>query len=152
MDYEGVPTEREYAEIESLRRDLASGILVLMFGESKALLARPDTHYSGRVSEEALEARMAGVDARLPWDAVTAHAASSRVILLLIGQVCLPIAKSFFPTEEPWQVAHAIISKKVPVVPTAWRPDMQWKTTILWLALLVVIFLAWHFAQTPGAK
>ena len=155
-DYAGVLTEQEYADIQRLRRELSSGFLFLMFGESKAILAPTDTRYSGRVSEEALEARIAGVDARVPWEAVTGYAASSAVLLLLIGQVCLPIAKSFFTGDEQWQVACATLAEKVPRVPSGRRPNAhaatQWRTIVLWLALLLVIFLAWHFAQIPSAR
>ncbi len=36
--------------------------------------------------------------------------------------------------------------------PTGPRPTTQWRAVVLWLALLVVIFLAWHFAQMPTAR
>jgi hypothetical protein len=151
--YEGVPTELEYGEIQRLRRELASGILVLMFGKSKAAVAAPDERYSGVLSEQVLEARIGGVDARIPWKAVTACATSSTVVLLLMGQVCLPICRSFFAGEDQWRAACAIVEKSVPAaVPTGARPAIQWRTIVLWLALLVVIFLAWHFAQVPNAR
>jgi hypothetical protein len=75
------------------------------------------------------------------------------VIILLAGQLCCPIARSFFATEEAWQLARQIIETKVPSVPTDRRSATQWwKIIALWLALLVTIFLAWHFAQPPSAK
>ncbi len=150
--YEGVATEHDYKEIQRLRRDASSVILFLMFGESKAALGGPDERYSGRVSEQMLETRIVGLDARIPWKAVTAHVASSTMILLVIGQLCLPIARSFFVGEQQWQDARRIIERNVAAVPTGGRFATPWRTVVLWLALLVVIFLAWHFAQVPSGR
>jgi hypothetical protein len=151
--YEGVPTEGEYAEIQRLRQELSSGILFLMFGESKAMVGQATERHCGLVSEQMLEARICGIDARLPWSAVTAYAASPSVILLLIGQVCLPICRSFVGGEEQWQGTRAIVETHVAAVParvsTATTP---WRVLVLWLALLVVILLAWHFAQMPSTR
>lgn len=150
--YQGVLTSEEHADVQRLRRNLASGILMLMFGESKALLAEQNTHYAGSVSEDALETVIDGVKARLPWRAVTTFAATASVILLLAGQVCFPVSRSFFAGEDSWHAARAIIENKVTPVPAPRSGVAVQRTVWLWLALLVVIFVAWHFAQIPHAR
>ncbi len=150
--YEGVLTQEEYAEVQRLRQEFSSGVLVLMFGQSKALLAERNARYAGSVCEDALDTRISGSSARLPWEAVTAYAAGPSV-LLLAGHACLPLARSLFPTDESWQAARAIITNRVVLAPPPRKlGDIQWRTVLLWLALLVVVFLAWHFAQMPHAK
>lgn len=154
VGYEGVLTQEEHADVQRLRQQFSSAILMLMFGPSKKLLAEPSTSYAGSVSEDALDTRISGSVARLPWAAVTAYAAAPSVLLLLAGHVCLPVARSFFPTEESWQEARRIITKKVALAPPLRRlsADVHWRTVMLWLTLLAVIFLAWHFAQMPHLK
>jgi hypothetical protein len=153
--YEGVLTADEYAEAQRLRKELSSSILFLMFGESAAVIGEPGEHHAGRLSDEVLETRIAGHDGRIPWQAVTAYAHSANVVLLLIGQHCLPIARSFFPSETEWKSARNTFHGKVPIA----TPSLRFRdlpanrnTVMLWLALLVVIFIAWHFAQMPGAR
>jgi hypothetical protein len=150
--YDGVPTDQECSEIDSLRERLSSGILVMMFGQSRATLGQPGTRYSGRVTDKGLHTHIGDVEARLPWQAITAHASSSAVILLLAGQTVLPITRSFFATEEAWQLARRTIQTNVPEAPTARPTTAHWRTVVLWLALLIVIFLAWQFAQAPRVR
>jgi hypothetical protein len=95
--YQGVLTQEERADAERLRREFASRILILTFGQSERLLAEPNTFYAGSISEDAVEAHISGIAARLPWEAVTAYAGVQGTVLLLAGQVCLPVARSLFP-------------------------------------------------------
>jgi hypothetical protein len=151
--YQGVLTQEERADAERLRREFASRILILTFGQSERLLAEPNTFYAGSISEDAVEAHISGIVARLPWEAVTAYAGVQGTVLLLAGQVCLPVARSLFAGDESWQAARAIIEKKVLRAPKSrWALSDQWKAVIVWVVLLTLMYLAWHFRQMPHAR
>ena len=89
------------------------------------------------------------VDARIPWPAFTACAGSSRAIVLLAGHIFIPLARSFFQSEQEWADARAIVEKCVPLPSGKAGGHSVVRTTVFWLVLLLVIFLAWHFAQLP---
>jgi hypothetical protein len=110
--------------------------------------------YTGQVTEPALEARLVGVDARIPWLAFGARAGSSRAIVLVAGQLFVPLARTFFTTEHEWLAARAIIEHKVPLSESQVRAGglSLARSVVLWLGLLVVIFLAWHFAQISKGR
>jgi len=101
----------------------------------------------GRISDDVLETGVGGVDARIPWSAVIGYAASSSVLVLLVGREYVPMARGFFGDEEQWQLARDAVTTRVPALPTIEAPDATWRTVVLWLTLLIVVFLAWHFAQ-----
>ena len=105
--------------------------------------------YAGQVTESALEARLVSVDARIPWPAFTARAGSARAIVLLAGHIFIPLARSFFQSEQEWADARAIVEKCVPLPSGKAGGHSVLRTTVFWLVLLLVIFLAWHFAQLP---
>jgi hypothetical protein len=140
--YDGVPTESEHADIDRLRRRLSSSLLSLVSAEPKAAVL--DRH-RGRVSDEGSEARVDGIDVRIPWAAVLAFAATSNVVVLAIGRLFVPIARSFFPGEVEWQTARVIVERNVPGVPSSIPGASVWKTVLLWVAVLLVIVIAWHF-------
>jgi hypothetical protein len=150
--YEGVATDSEYAEIRGLRRRLSSVVLLLRLTESSEEAPGQGAHHSGRVSDEMLEARIAGVDARIPWKAVVMYAASPSVMLVVVGKAYVPIARSFFQAEEQWQFARETVERRVVRAPSIQAPPATWRAVILWLTLLIVVFLAWHFAQMPRAR
>ena len=105
--------------------------------------------YTGQVTESALEARLVGTDARIPWPAFTARAGSPRAIVLLAGHICVPLARGFFPSEQEWLAAREIVERSVPLPPGKAGGHSLVRTTVFWLVLLLVVFLAWHFAQLP---
>jgi hypothetical protein len=109
---------------------------------------------TGRVTDVALEARLAGTDARIPWQAFASRATSSRAIVLLAGRMVVPITRTLFPTEQDWLAACAAVEKGIPVRPGQGAAGGRAiaRSVALWLVLLLVIFLAWHFAQLPKAR
>jgi hypothetical protein len=70
--------------------------------------------YAGRITPDALESQMLGVDARVPWEAVTGYAATANALVLGMGHVDVPLVRRFFATEEDWQSARTTIEKSVP--------------------------------------
>ena len=95
---------------------------------------------------------MLGTDTRVPWAAVAGYATSPRALVLGMGRLDVPLVRAFFPTEEEWQSARAVIEKNVPVAPP--RANAGAMRVFLWLGVIVVLFLAWHFAriQSPAGR
>jgi hypothetical protein len=152
--YQGTLTEDDYVEVARLRRQLSPGVRTWWFRRpdprklwrSTPALREP---YAGQVTESALEARLVAVDARIPWPAFSARAGSPRAIVLLAGHMCIPLARSFFASEEEWLAARAIVERCVPLRSSRAGDQTIVRTAIFWLVLVLVIFLAWHFAQLP---
>jgi hypothetical protein len=133
------------------------GIPCLLFGwlrrsdPRKVWRATPTLQepYVGQVTQNALETRIVGVDARIPWQAFTTWAGSSRAVVLHAGQIFVPLAREFFSSDDEWHAVRKLIEGSVPVSESQGRAGGRAvaRTVILWLVLLLVILLAWHFAQ-----
>ena len=158
--YQGTLTEDDYVEIARLQRRVSPGArtvaewLLWWFRRPdprRLWRSTPALHepYTGQVTESALEAHLVGTDARIPWPAFTARAGSPRAIVLLAGHICVPLARGFFPSEQEWLVAREIVERSVPLPPGKAGGHSFVRTTVFWLVLLLVVFLAWHFAQLP---
>jgi hypothetical protein len=103
-----------------------------------------DEERAGAVTDRALETRVRGVDARIPWESFTSQLAADAVLVLFIGgQLQAVLAARQFDGEESWQRARDLIGERV----TRARPPSLLLRTILWTLVLLVLFLAWHFAQ-----
>jgi hypothetical protein len=99
---------------------------------------------SGALGEEAVEARLFGVDARIPWGVFSCHLSSPRALVLFMGShFQLILGPSQFAGGATWEQACAFVSQRVPR-PT--EPSIL-RRVLLWGLLLLVTFLAWHFAQ-----
>ena len=104
----------------------------------------PGSEQRGTVTEQWLEARLFGVEARIPWKVFAGRLASGRALVLFVGtHLQLVLGASQFADENAWREACALVARHVPMPE---RPSIL-RRTILWLILLLVIFLAWHFAQ-----
>jgi YcxB-like protein len=158
-DYEGTLTEADTMELERLRTRLLAGPLFIVLEP----LARfhtderggrtggvaPGVVCRGTIGDVALETELTGVETRIPWKAVTTYIASDTLLVIVIGHVYLPIPRHFFKNEEAWTGAKAVLAGNVLMVEPQRTsgPEASWRTVALWLTLLAVIFMAWHFAQ-----
>jgi hypothetical protein len=102
----------------------------------------------GVVSARALEARLGGIDATIPWTFFSSHLASGRAIVLFVGtHLNLILAKSMFATDEAWSEARSIIQGSVPrATEEHGTSPRRLRRTLGWVLLLLAVFLAWHFA------
>jgi hypothetical protein len=103
--------------------------------------------YRGQVTDSALEARLAGADARIPWKLFASQLASNTVLVLLLGpHMHVPLAKRFFSSDEDWAAASSLIVQKVP--PLKARPAVRFGTILIWLTLALIIFLFWSVSKS----
>ena len=114
--------------------------------------------YSGRVTEQGLETRLSGTDARLPWSALGLRAATPNAMVLLAGRAVIPLVRGFFGSEHDWTAARSLIERNVPGPGNQLREGGRTlrSTVLLWLVLLMFLFLTWHWAKgrktrAPGA-
>jgi hypothetical protein len=147
IPYEGVATDLEWAEIQRLCQAVHPGFLIRLLRVARARTPQLAQRHVGRIADDVLETSVGGVDARIPWSAVVGYAASRDVLVLLVGRECVPMARGFFHDEAQWQLARETVTTRVFALPTIGAPDATWRTVLLWLTLLIVTFLAWHFAQ-----
>jgi len=159
QEYEGILTEGEYAEIGRLRQELSSALVVLVaatpYPGPWVVATRVGEEQRGRVSEDALEVRVGECEARIPWEAFIAYAASADAVLLSVGRLAVPVARSFFKSRGEWEAARAMIGERVPRAGPV-RTQPSWlrpvKVALLWLALAVVVYLGWHFADYSSPR
>jgi len=102
----------------------------------------------GEVTDGSLRARFLGEDAVIPWAFFSSQRQSSKALVLFVGtHLHVMLARGFFQSDDAWREAGSIIAEKVPGRQV--RVGATLRTVLLWLGFLVVIFLAWHFAQLP---
>jgi hypothetical protein len=100
--------------------------------------------HSGTVTDNALEARLLGVDARLPWALFSSQLASRDVVVLFVGtHLQLVLAAGQFAGEDAWRRAYEIVARHVREP----KRSSLLIRTVLWTLLLLALFLAWHLAQ-----
>lgn len=150
MPYEGVATEAERAEALRLCLTVSPAIRIFLRAFN-VWFPQPDAEHVGRISDDVLEARIGGVDARIPWSAMLGYVASPGLIVLIAGTRLVLIARSFVLNEEQWQLARGTVTEHVRALQTVEEPA-TWRTVILWLTLLVAVFLAWHLVQMPRGR
>ena len=107
--------------------------------------------FRGLTTEQALEARLGGIDTRVPWTFFSSHVASSSALLLFAGsKVHVMLSRSMFGTDDAWQQARATIAQRVPQAREEHGTSPRRLLISLgWVLLLLLVFLAWHFAQIP---
>jgi hypothetical protein len=157
--YRGTLTEADTAEVERMKRRLLAGPLFIILEPLASFHAKnggaqqAGAACGGRFADDTFEPEIDGVQSRIPWKAVTTYSASESLILVVVGHVYVPVARHFFGSQQDWEGAKALLAGNVIMV----EPDRQVhrhgerRTIVLWLALLAVIWFAWHFAQI-GAR
>jgi hypothetical protein len=148
--FRGTLNQEEYAQLRQLRRDLLAAHFVLSVREYLIRVPPPDQTYAGCVSDDGLELDTDRGSTRLPWGMVSAYAASSGVVLLLIGHTSWPLAQSCFGSTEDWERACSAVRRHVPAIP--WRPSGLFRSILLIISLTIVVLLAWHFFHLPSRR
>jgi hypothetical protein len=102
--------------------------------------------FYGRITESALEARLTGTEARIPWKMFQTYAASPTVILLLVGpHMALPLARSFFGGDDIWESVNRLVSQNVQTSNA--KTTVNWSSIILWIFIALLIFLFWSVSK-----
>jgi hypothetical protein len=113
-----------------------------LFQESTALREL----YRGRLTGKALEARLHGVDSRIPWPFFTAYLELDRVILLVVGDhTYVPILRGFFGSDEDWSEARKLIGARLKRREI--KISARFKTILYWLVAALVIGLFWSVSS-----
>lgn len=99
--------------------------------------------YHGRVTDDALEAPLPGGEKRIPWTDFLGYQERDGVIVLTADdQLFIPLARSFFDTDEQWNQVKRIVDTSVTGRPAkaAWErlPDV-----VMWILIAFLLFMFW---------